>query len=118
MDTYHAAFVILLAAFVAVRVYYHRLARREAGRFELREGRGLLAARVLLAPPYFLAVLAYLPFPGLLAWASFPLPEPARWLGLVLTAVAVGLLWWVQWALGANFSTTLHVRDEHTLVTH
>ena len=30
----------------------------------------------------------------------------------------MALIWWVQWALGSNFSTTLHVRDEHTLVTH
>jgi protein-S-isoprenylcysteine O-methyltransferase Ste14 len=28
------------------------------------------------------------------------------------------LIVWVQQALGSNFSTTLHVREEHTLVTH
>jgi protein-S-isoprenylcysteine O-methyltransferase Ste14 len=27
------------------------------------------------------------------------------------------LILWIQWALGSNFSTTLHVREEHTLVT-
>lgn len=32
--------------------------------------------------------------------------------------VGMPLIWWVQWALGANFSTVLYVRDEHTLVTY
>jgi protein-S-isoprenylcysteine O-methyltransferase Ste14 len=35
-----------------------------------------------------------------------------------LGLASLPLIWWVQWALDINFSTTLHVRDKHTLVRH
>jgi protein-S-isoprenylcysteine O-methyltransferase Ste14 len=35
-----------------------------------------------------------------------------------MALVSLVLLVWVQRALGSNFSTTLHVREEHTLVTY
>jgi len=55
--------------------------------------------------------------PGLLAWATVELPEWLQWLGVLLGLASLPLIWWVQEALGSNFSTTLHVRSEHTLVT-
>jgi protein-S-isoprenylcysteine O-methyltransferase Ste14 len=73
--------------------------------------------RMLFGFPYMLLLFAYMAFPSILAFAAFPLPEWAQWIGAALCmAVLPGILW-VQQALGSNFATTLHVRDEHTLVT-
>jgi protein-S-isoprenylcysteine O-methyltransferase Ste14 len=53
-----------------------------------------------------------------LAWAVFPLPDWSRWFGMSITITSVFLIWWVQWALGVQFDTTLHVREGHQLVSH
>ena len=65
--------------------------------------------------------------PGWFAWAALPLPssclacrqagEGAQWAGLILGTTSIPLIGWVQIALGSNFSTTLHVRQDHDLVT-
>ena len=66
---------------------------------------------------YIGGLLVYVVFPSYLAWAMFPLPAWARWIGAVLTLTSLVLLGWVHWALGRSFSTTIHVRERHTLVT-
>jgi protein-S-isoprenylcysteine O-methyltransferase Ste14 len=63
-------------------------------------------------------LLAYMFRPGLLSWAALDLPAWAQWLGVAMGAASLLLIWWVQAALGSNFSTTLHLREEHTLVSH
>lgn len=114
----HLIFALSVVGFAAIRIAYGLKARREAGPAEYREGWRNWALRASLAVPYMLAVLAYLPRPDLLAWAQLPLPEWARWVGAALSLAGVGLLWWVHAALGANFSSTLHLRERHTLVIH
>src|SRR5262249_36899536 len=49
-------------------------------------------------------------------WSALPLPLGLRWAGVALATAAIPLLVWVQRALGSNFYTTLHLRQEHTLV--
>lgn len=55
--------------------------------------------------------------PRRVAWAGLPLPPVVRWFGVALSAIALALLLWVHQALDRNFSTVLHVREGHTLVT-
>jgi protein-S-isoprenylcysteine O-methyltransferase Ste14 len=118
MDVFHAIFIGVVLAFTGIRMYYHRLAQRQMGPAAFREGRGHVAWRVALGLPWLAALLAYMARPSLLDWARIPLPEWAPWLGAGLGLASLPLIAWVQWALGANFSTVLHVRDRHTLVTH
>jgi protein-S-isoprenylcysteine O-methyltransferase Ste14 len=72
--------------------------------------------RAVLGLGYVGALLVYVFFPSILAWAAFPLPSWLRWIGAGVTAAALLLLAWVQWSLGKNFNTTLHLREGHTLV--
>jgi protein-S-isoprenylcysteine O-methyltransferase Ste14 len=114
---FHLVFVAVAVGFFVVRAYYQRLAIRSGGKIELREGRLHSMLRKLFGVPFIVAVLAFIVQPNLLAWANLPLPEWAQWVGVVMGVASVPLIWWVHSALGANFSTTLHLRDEHTLVT-
>ena len=115
---FHYSFIALILAFMVIRVAYHRIALRTMGKAEFREGRLAKGVRVVLALPLVATLVAYMVRPEVLSWAAFPLHEWARWIGLIMALAALPLLWWVHWALGSNFSGLLHVREEHTLVTH
>ena len=63
------------------------------------------------------SIVVYALFPRLVSWADFPLPIWLRWLGGVLGIGALCLLAWADHHLGKNFSMTLRIRQDHTLVT-
>jgi len=50
--------------------------------------------------------------------AEYPLPTWLSWLGAVVFAGAVVLLWRSHVDLGRHWSPTLQIRPEHTLITH
>src|SRR5262245_16246098 len=114
--------LLLLALFVlffVVRAYHNRKAEVEGGKFEYRE-KNYLALRLFRGAVgvLFLAALAsYFVAPQLVAWASIPLPAWVGWAGLAIGFVNLPFLWWIEATLGKNFSTYLHLRDSHTLVT-
>ena len=117
-SVFHLMFVVIFLTFIVIRAVYQMRtagARRNAA---FKEGRLLNLFRFVVLLPFLALVLAYLVQPDLLGWAVLPLPEWAQWTGVVLGLISLPLLVWVHQALGNNFSTTLHVRDEHTLVTH
>jgi protein-S-isoprenylcysteine O-methyltransferase Ste14 len=115
---FHYAFIAVFLAFVALRLTYHRKARRTMGKAEFKEGKLHIAVRLIFGIPFLLTLVAYMFQPEILSWAALPLPAWLRWIGLVMAAGSLPLFWWVHSALGSNFSGTLHVREEHTLVTH
>jgi protein-S-isoprenylcysteine O-methyltransferase Ste14 len=115
---FHIVFVVVFTSFTIIRMIYHRKASQTRGKVEYKEGRLNLALRLIFGIPFILLLFVYMFNPGILSWAQFTLPEWAQWLGVVLGIASIPLIWWVQWALGSNFATTLHVREEHTLVTH
>ncbi len=114
---FHLVFVSVFLAFTVIRAYYHRLASRTMGKADFKEGRLHIALRMVFGIPFVLAVFAYMFRPQILGWADLNLPEWMQWLGVILGVASIPLIWWVQEALGSNFSTVLHVREEHTLVT-
>jgi protein-S-isoprenylcysteine O-methyltransferase Ste14 len=111
-------FISVYIAFTFIRIDYHTKAVRTQGKVQFKEGRLHSALRLALGVPFMLLLAAYMVQPSLLSWAEFPLPIWLQWVGVVLSIVSIPLIWWVQWALGSNFSTTLHIREHHTLVTH
>lgn len=115
---FHSIFVASFLVFTAIRMVYHRRAARVAGRVSFKEGRLHSAMRALFGIPFMLLVFGYMAYPSILSWAVYSLPDWARWIGAVLVVASLPLVYWVQWALGDNFSTRLHVREAHTLVTH
>ena len=114
---FHNVFVVFFALFAVIRVYFQWRARQIQGQVEYKEGKLNTALRALIGAMFFLGVLFYIVRPQVLAWAELPLPQWLQWLGVILGVVSLPLLTWTQQSLGSNFSTTLHVRQEHTLVT-
>ena len=114
---FHWMFVFIFVGFSLIRAYYHRLAENTKGQVEYREGRLHVALRLLVGIPFMLTLVAYMVQPSILDWARIQFPAWMQWIGVALGLASLPLIWWVQSALGSNFSTVLHVRDEHTLVT-
>jgi len=115
---FHITFVAVFVAFLVVRAVYQRKATQTSGNVEYKEGGLRNVLRKAVGIPFMLGFLVYMFRPSLFAWAQFSLPAWLQWIGVAMGLASLPLIWWVQWALGSNFSTTLHVRDEHTLVTH
>lgn len=115
---FHYSFIAVFVAFMVIRVAYHRLALRTMGKVEFKEGSLAKGLRVVLALPLVAVLVTYMVQPEVLSWSTFPLPEWARWVGLAMAVGSLPLLWWVHSSLGSNFSGLLHIREEHTLVTH
>jgi protein-S-isoprenylcysteine O-methyltransferase Ste14 len=114
---FHLVFVFVFASFTVIRIVYHRRASHERGEAEFREGKLHVALRLLVGIPFMLSLVVYIFAPRLFSWAALDLPMWARWLGVGLGLASLPLIVWVQQALGSNFSTVLHVRQEHNLVT-
>jgi protein-S-isoprenylcysteine O-methyltransferase Ste14 len=115
---FHITFIIIFIVFWAIRMIYQKKANDLGGAVEYKEGEQHTFIRRLVGIPFMLLFVAFLIWPSVLAWATFPIPEWVQWLGLALGVISIPLIWWVQWALDINFQTRLHVRKEHTLVTH
>ncbi len=99
---------------MAIRAYYHRRAVKYGGKAEFKEKRFM---RAVLAIPAVYFMVRYMVDPGFLAWAGFNIPTWFQWLGLVLGILSIPLTVWVHINLGINFSSVLHIREKHTLIT-
>lgn len=114
---FHLIFVLAFLGFTGIRMYYHRKSMKTAGSFTYKEGRFSSILRGLFGIPYILALFVYMVYPAFLNWATITLPDELRWLGALLSVAVLPLILWVQRSLGNNFSTRIHIRDEHALVT-
>lgn len=115
--SFHLLFAILFIGFMGMRIFFHRKAATTRGQVEFGEGAWNMVFRAIIGIGYISLVIVYIFYPALLNWASTLFPGWLRWIGMVITLVSVVLIWWVQWALGVQFNTTLHVRDGHQLVS-
>jgi len=113
----HSMFIIAYAGLIIVRLASHRAVAKTLRRADFKEGKLNMAMRIVAGVTYMGALLIYAFNPWFLQWGRFPLQDWVRWIGVVLAVGSILLLAWVQWALGKNFSTTLHVREGHTLAT-
>ncbi|MBS1790100.1 MAG: isoprenylcysteine carboxylmethyltransferase family protein [Acidobacteria bacterium] len=66
----------------------------------------------------WLSVIAYLINPGWMKWSEMPLPDWARWTGVITGIVSVPLLYWLFKSIGKNITQTVKTRKEHELVTN
>jgi protein-S-isoprenylcysteine O-methyltransferase Ste14 len=66
----------------------------------------------------WIATLGYLLFPDFFSWASVPLPDWVRWVGVVTGTLCSLLMYWTLSSLGKNLTDTVVTRKEATLVTH
>lgn len=114
---FHTTFVIVFLTMLFVRMYYQIQAKRMRGKVEFKEGKVHQGVRAAIGVPFIITLFVYMYQPSTLAWAQFALPEWLQWVGVVLGAASIPLIVWNHRALGSNFATTLHVREEHTLAT-
>jgi protein-S-isoprenylcysteine O-methyltransferase Ste14 len=112
---------LALAVFVsaiAISGARRRRAHRAVGSIPRSKEPGrLIAGRLLVALPLFGGVLAYLVNPAWVAWASFGLPDWARYIGAAIGVTVVPAVNWILAALGTNVSETVLTREQHRLVT-
>ncbi len=113
--------VILLVGFALVVPVgiYHRLRSRTDERLDRRqEGWLILLTLRPLGLAFMAGLVAFLIEPSWMAWASFHLPNLARWTGAVFGVIAGGLLIWTFRSLGHNLTDTVVTRRNAILVTH
>ncbi len=113
--------IILLVGFAVVAPVgiYHRVRSRTDERLDRRqEGWLILLSLRPLALAFMAGLVAFLIEPSRMAWASFHLPNWARWTGVGLGVGAGGLLIWTFRSLGHNLTDTVVTRRDATLVIH
>lgn len=110
--------LVALVGCLSISAYYRRRARRQGETIPRRRERPLLlASRVLVALPLFVAILTYLVHPSWMAWTELPLPTWVRWVGVALGLLTVPAAYWVFTSLGRNVSETVLTKSHHELVT-
>ncbi len=116
-----AVFRVILGAMGAVgtlvRLYYMRKARRSGQISRKREERLRIALLASCNALGMIGGLVYVLAPQRMKWATLPLPTWSRWVGVGLGAVGGPLLLWTHYSLGKNYSLTLEIKGEQTLVT-
>ena len=116
-----AVFRVIFGAMGAIgtviRLYYMRKASRSRQISRKREERLRIALIASCNVLGWIGGLVYLIAPQRMRWATLPLPRWSRWVGVGLGAVAGPLLLWTHHSLGKNWSATVEIREEQTLVT-
>jgi len=113
--------VILLVGFALVVPVgiYHRVRSHTDERLDRRqEGWLILLTLRPLALAFMAGFVAFLIEPRWMEWASFLLPNWARWSGAGLGVATGGLLIWTFLCPGHNLTDTVVTRRNTTLVTH
>ena len=111
--------VIYLIGFVAIliiRIYFARQVKVKQNK--VVDGRVTVLEKVLL----FLTVVGMFIVPLVdvftpwFDFAAYELPHWTGWLGTIVLGLAIALFWRTHTDLGINWSATLEVRENHTLV--
>ena len=114
---YRWTLVALLVIGMVMSKYYRGRADRAGGRVARRgDGPVLVAALSVSGIAGLGSLLLYMINPAWMAWSQIDLPREARWAGAGVSAVALGLFWWVFHHLGSNVTPTAQTRAQHTLV--
>jgi hypothetical protein len=108
---YRLAFLVLLMALLAMRVYFMVRVRRSGGRIMPDEqavqregGRGVLIIRVVMFFALIAFLVEYLIGAAWIETFSFPLPDWLRWAGFALGMISVALWTGTQIHLDTQWS--------------
>ena len=115
---FRVSFIAVFLTMFFVSGYFRRRARQTGDVISrASEGRPRLIARLLIAAPLYLSMVAYAANPTWMDWSSLPLPPWARWLGVAFGLATLPLLYWVMTSIGRNVSETYLTKQSHQLVT-
>jgi protein-S-isoprenylcysteine O-methyltransferase Ste14 len=115
---FHIVFAVQFIFLIGIRLYFHRLARRNRSEVAHHESRINMALRALVGFGYIGALSNYIFYPNLLNFGEFPLSPLVHWIGGGISTLSLVLLWWVHRSLGIQFDTTLHTQMDHQLIRH
>jgi protein-S-isoprenylcysteine O-methyltransferase Ste14 len=116
--SYRMGFVVLWAVFAPVAVFYRTRSNNSGEKLDRwQEGAFILFTLRGAAAVGFAALLSFLVYPPLVAWATLPLPGWLRWSGVGFGVLGGCLMIWTFHTLGKNLTDTVVTRKEHTLVT-
>jgi protein-S-isoprenylcysteine O-methyltransferase Ste14 len=110
--------VVGFMLFAPVGIYFRFRSFTDERLNRRQEGWPILLSLRLLALAFLAGLVAFLVAPRSMAWASFHLPNWARWLGIAFGAAAGGLMIWTFRSLGHNLTDTVVTRRDATLITH
>lgn len=109
---------LIFVAFIANRAYYTRKYPPQEEE-TLEKSKTNLITRIsnLLSIVALISLVGYLVSPKFMNWASLPLPDWARWIGVLLTVIGFALLQWSHAALGKNWSDQPRIMEGQILVS-
>jgi protein-S-isoprenylcysteine O-methyltransferase Ste14 len=116
------AALCLGVVYMGFRFYYRARAQKADARGTIGSG-SVTESKVRLALMAVgglginLLTILWLIQPAWVSWSRLPLPGWARWVGIVLGWIGVGLTYVVHRRLGNSFVPTLETKEEHVLVT-
>ncbi len=117
----HLLFSGLYLLFLFERGFFQAKAMRTSGKAKtIRENRWrLLTVGILflMAQLWVLGSFIFIVRPIAMAWTRLLLPTWVRWVSALITVSGMALEFATQLFLGRNYSTTVHISDEQSLVT-
>jgi protein-S-isoprenylcysteine O-methyltransferase Ste14 len=110
-------FVLSFIAMMAIRLFYQSKVLRDSGRLEIKEGAPSLVAGSIAALVTIVFGAEYIVSPGFF-WFAYVLAYPnwVRWLGAIILASGIVLLWASHHHLGRSFHSLIVAKDEQVLV--
>jgi protein-S-isoprenylcysteine O-methyltransferase Ste14 len=117
-DPFRIALAVVMFLTVTVTAYYRLQAASLREKISHQE-EGYRFAVVLRLAGFclWISTFAYLLFPMAVHWATIPLPDWVRWVGVITGAFCSVLMYWALSNLGKNLTDTVVTRKEATLVT-
>jgi protein-S-isoprenylcysteine O-methyltransferase Ste14 len=116
---FQALSIFVVAAFVVLwGVNLVRVGVSRDKFYTSTEGLPGAVLRALLLASSLVGLFLFCIDPALMSWSSFPFPAFVRSLGFLMSLSALALFFMVLRALGRNFSTTLTISANQTLVVH
>ena len=113
---FKAVFIVGLLAQIVIRAPFDRQ-RRQNRIVSNRSDRQEQFLLILLTLGGFVFPLLYI-FTPWLNFANYDLPVWLRWIGVVILAGSLWVFWKAHHDLGRNWSPSLQIRADHTLVTN
>lgn len=114
---YRLFFVFSFIAMMVIRAHYQSKLLRHGGRREIKEGALSLVAGAIAALVAIVFGAEYVISPGFFSFAYvLPYPNWLRWLGILILASGIAILWASHHYLGLSFHSLIVVKDDHAFV--
>lgn len=117
----HILLSCLYLVFLFERGYFQSKAMLVSGEAKkIKESKKKMITMIILfviAQVWVVGSFIYIIKPESMSWTLMSIPLWARWLGMIIAVSGMALEFSTQIYLGKNYSTTLHIGEEQTLIT-